>query len=312
MYILIYTLSTSLEQRIDTFLIQNQQNFDVLTKAVIASNSNTKVWNLFSYDTIFTVITTSLVIVVIELLKWLIRVIDKRKAKKELKKFINIKLEELIDYIHQLEGSYFESANKVNVNVGILILPIQISKADFKILLNLDSRELYKTYNDKISIFKVFGFLDNIYSAINAYELYHDKMVIEISKTKEELRSLSISLINLLMEVKNEMILNSEFNKTMDEYKYIVERIEFYRKTLKKDNLKDFNDFFMPLANYIESKNLIVFLSSANDLLKTFNRFNTLLKITELMIKDYSNQLVHTVNLLQTERVKISQINLER
>lgn len=304
---LITAAQDSIANKFDSLIAENQQNFETLTRAIYETSKSEKLFNIISYDTAFTVFITTIVIVLIELIKWIVSLRKQFNSKQKFRNFFFTKIEELLEYTPKIVKQYRETSITTSFDNGLDILPIQVQKADFRILLNIDSQELHKNFKDKKTTFAIYSEIEAIYELILLYEKFHDRINTGISKFREELRELSIELRNIIEEIQDELRPHIKFDSVKDaNYQFFLNKIITYNKDIDKQSLTDFSEnFLIPIYKYINEQNLSDTNKSAGEFIKLFRRFHTIFLILKYEINDYKKYLSSTGTTIEEQCTKI-------
>ena len=305
---------TLLATKLDSLILQNHQNIETLSNAIISANNNQKVWNLVSYDTAFAVGATTVTLLLIEVVKGAINWCKTKQKKQEFRDFIRTRLKEITSYTEQIEHIYTSVSEKTTLDTGLLILPPQVQKSDFKIFLNIDSRELYNSFKEKDIIIKIYGETDTIMNLIELSETFHERLILSNSKNREEIKNLMLSFLDILQDMLEEMRAGSpNLYSQMDEYIFLSDKLNFYRKEIFKTNsiLEFYNQFLYPTSEYIYKRKLYTIIKSGNEIIKVAKRFISFFRILDAETNDYKNQFVATVETILSQRKKIED-NIEK
>ena len=117
---------TLIATKLDSLIIQNHQNINELSKAIVATNNDGKLLGFFSYDTIITVFITLGIFIFGEYLRN--RSLRRKTIEQQgqLRKSIKLNLDKLIPYIDKIETSFITSFKDTTVDTGLYTIPILI------------------------------------------------------------------------------------------------------------------------------------------------------------------------------------------
>jgi len=298
-------------EKLDTLLpIHNHERLEELTKAIISSGKDNIFWGHFSYDALFATVTTILVIILTELIRELFKLCQKKKREKELRKFIKIHLDKLMPYIENIGKTFEEISNKTTVDTGLYILPPQISKYDFKILMEPNKRELYDSFKEKNRIVNILSQIDSILGVITMSETYHEKLVLSTGNLHNELVKELDNFLNLVASFLEEIRKNApDIYQQMDEYIFLNEKLIYYYKEIvgtRKIALFH-SEVLRPVLKYIVDERLFRLTESANQITKVAKKFSNLYFVLSTEINDYNTQFSSYVANIAQQRQKIEE-----
>ncbi len=156
----------------------------------ISSPSNDKLWGLFSYDTIFTVLITLFVFASGILIDRLIKFCDRKKEQKELRYYFRHFLDIITDKTcPQLIEMYANVYKSNGINEGIPTAPPKILTGNFTRIRKIQDKELFSAFNDKDSFSKILSNIDFLELMIGEIDSFHKRIrgeSDEIRKTLQE------------------------------------------------------------------------------------------------------------------------------
>jgi hypothetical protein len=141
---------------------------------IFTLGSNGKLWDLFSYDTVFTVSVTLFVFSSGILIDRLIKHLETKKRHRELRHY----------FMHFLDRLTYSTCLKLNkiykkvyqaheINEGISTAPPKIYTSDFARIRNIQDKELFHAFKDKKSLSTILSNLDYLELMINEVDNYH-------------------------------------------------------------------------------------------------------------------------------------------
>ena len=286
--------SSLISNKIDTLIIHNNENFKELSNAILASNKGTRFIEFISNDTLFTLLITSAVIFLVEISKSLIQNYTIKRQEKQLRKFIKVHLDKILPYIEIIEYKYQELSSQAKVETGIYVLPAKVFMFDFKIVLNSDLRELYKSFKEKNKIINIVSQLDSISEYINHSEIYHNRAFTRTEKLQnsinikydEFLNSASIFLEEFRKEYPNRY-------QQMDDFKFLNEKLLIHSKYIAAGtrNISIFyKEILRPILVYIVDNKLASESQNANKILSIARDFSNIYFEFDNEINAYKQQ----------------------
>jgi len=282
--------------KLDSLMLQNHQNFNELSKAIIATNNDNKLFGFFSFDTIITVFITLGIFIFGEYLRS--RSIRRKsiEQQRQLRKSIKLTLEKLIPYIHSIETSFIDYFKDTSVDTGLYTLPLITYKYDFKIIVNSDIRELHNAFAEKNIIQNICSQTDSILAIILISESYHDKMLNSINQIGEELIILQSQYLELVNDYLDEMRLKYANSLLQIEPYQIISGLMFsyYFDYLETRKISIFKTVLLnPMTSYIIDKKLFRDNEKANRLTYTAKEFSNQYFEMDLRITAYKNQFIN-------------------
>jgi len=299
---------TLIATKLDSLIIQNHQNINELSKAIVATNNDGKLLGFFSYDTIITVFITLGIFIFGEYLRN--RSLRRKTIEQQgqLRKSIKLNLDKLIPYIDKIETSFITSFKDTTVDTGLYTIPILIFKYEFKILLNIDIRELHNSFIEKNEIQNICSQIDSILYIIITSESYHEKIVDSSLKIIEGINSNYDEFLNLVNEYLEALRLEYG-NQLMrvPEYQFINGLLmSYYIDYLEPRQISIFKTKLLePVVNYIIDNKLFRKSEKANKITNTAKKFSNLYFELDLKVDAYKNQFATFSNEIKEQKNKV-------
>lgn len=165
----------------DTFLIYCHCH----TWTDIPKVAEDKLWGLFTYDTVFTVVVTLFVFIAGILANILAKYIDRLNTKKELRQYFKHFVDRVTDRTcPELISMYRDVYQKHGLNEGIPTAPPKILTSDFVRIGSMQDKDLFHAFADKESLSIILSNLDYIELLINEIDSFHKR----IRKESDDLR----------------------------------------------------------------------------------------------------------------------------
>lgn len=302
-------VNTLIATKIDSLILQNHQNINELSKAIIANNNDSRLIEFVSNDTLFTIIITLIIFFLGEFVKWLFKRNEQLKKNKETRRFIKYYLDIIIPYTEQIEIGYKKVSETTNINTGIDILSPKVLKNDWRKILKIDVREIYNSFKEKEAINKIIRQLDVIDENVTMCEIYHNLL---LQKTDIMTEKLQIKY----KDFKNSVFSYTEYirKEKPNDYKndgiyiFLNECMLLHIKDVK-DNYRNVSKFYAetlrPILEYLVDNNYFRESQYAENITKEANCFSDLYFVLSEELEDFKKQYADYSKNINTARVSI-------
>ncbi len=180
-----------------------QEVISKLTETINQNTMNDKLFGLFSYDTVFTVVITLSIFILGILFDRFNKNCEKRKDRKELRLFFKTFLDRIIDSTcDKLSKSYKDFYQSIDIDSGIPITPPKILTGDFDRVNRINDNKLFHAIKEKEPLSKLLSNIDFIERLIPEIDRYHAHCL----KESETLRSPLQEMINDYMDLLAEYV----------------------------------------------------------------------------------------------------------
>lgn len=307
--ILFIQTDTLLANKIDSLILQNHQNFNELSKAIIATNNDNRFIEFISNDTLFTVIITLIVFLLGEFVKWLFKRNQQLKKNKETRRFIKYYLDLIIPYAKQVEDGYKKVAEATTINTGLDIFSPKVFKNDWRKILNIDAREIYDSFQEKEQINKIIRQLDVIDENVTMCEMYHHllrkKTDIFTRKLQKKYKAFKKSVFSYTEQIRKEKP-NDYRNDGI--YVFLNESMLLHIADVKENHrntIKFYTETLRPILIYLVDNDLYRESQYAENITNEANRFSNLIFELTKELEDFKIQYAEYSKNINKARLSI-------
>ncbi len=193
-----------LVDRLESLVIQNQISYSQLEKAIIRIGEKEKLFGLITWDTFFTVLTPILVLLLGFFIERYIKYREKVKRRRDARRYIEYHLKNITEkYTSRLLYLYKNLSKETTIESGIKLTPPEIISSDFQRVLNIDSREIFNSFQESEEISKIISQIELINTQNKRVKDYHSNFRESNNKLKELLFNKSKELLEELIHFKD-------------------------------------------------------------------------------------------------------------
>ena len=206
----------------DTILAVNNDSIKIshdYSNVFISVNTpNNDIFSFVSNDTLFTVITTLTISILVIIISRLIVIFDNRRKEQQTKKYFKLLANKIYKtQIPQLTEGYERFYQIIDTDNGIPQTTPKQPDSDYKRFANSDTKVLLTTFKYSTKISKVISGIDYIIKLMDESEKYHEKVLTKTDKMRDRIKELFESYLTKLYDY-----LDSERENNPD---YLTDRV---------------------------------------------------------------------------------------
>ena len=302
-------MDTIIATKLDSLIFQNHQNFNELSKAIIASNNDNRFIEFVSNDALFTLVITLFVFFIGGLAKWIWKLIELSNKNKKTQTFIKYYLDKVVPNVEQIETIYKNVSEATCINVGIDIISPKVYTYDWHTILKIDAIEIYFSFKEKEAINKIVRQLNFIDEIISNCEIYHNLLLHKTNKTTEKLQIKYTDFKDSVFAYTEYIRMEKPNNFNSDNvYVFLNEHMIKHINDVKenyRNTTKFYNETLRPILLYLVDSNLFRVNQYANNITNEANRFSDLYFELSKELEDFSKQYADYSKHISTARISI-------
>jgi hypothetical protein len=285
---------TLIATKLDSLILRNHQNFNELSKAIIATTNDSRLIEFVSNDTLFTLFITLLVFFLGGVVSWLFKRNEQSRKNKETRRFVKYYLDLIVPYVEQIEVGYKKVSETTTIDTGIDIFSPKVLKNDWRKILSIDAREIYSSFKEKEVINKIIRQLDVIDENVTMCEIYHSllrqKTDITTEKMQIKYKAFKDSVLNYTEHIRKE---KPDDFKNDGVYIFLNESILIHVKDVQdnyRNTSKFYNETLRPILLYLVDSNLFRISQYADNITNEAKLFSDLLFELTKELEDFKKQ----------------------
>lgn len=238
---------------------QNKAIDRIANEIDTASNSD-KLFDLFSYDTVFTVFITLAIFLLGVIVDRIIKLYDTYKSKKDLRIYFHTYLERITNSTCvKLSEFYKKIYQEIDIDEGIPTTAPKILTGDFERLKDIDGNLIFHAIKEKQNLSKIHSYLDFVEKLIPEIDRFHSHCRIESDKLLKPFQEKLNNYFDLLAEfVEFARINQSNYENYEDFIQLVNNSISIYHQEYSQSRKirKLYREIIRPIQEMAIDSNL--------------------------------------------------------
>jgi len=311
-----YTKSNELDS-INIELIKQNESLLEIAENIKSASDTEKLFNLVTYDTVFTVLVTLGIFILGILVTRILKYFDRKSEHKSLRLYFKTYLDKITDKTApRLAEMYKDFYQQNDIDSGITTTPPKILTGDFERIHNIQDKNLFSAINDKESLSRLLSNLDFLEMLLIEIDKYHIHALEESNYYRTPLQQMTNDYMDKLAEFVEHINQDDPVYPHRDEFKDLINEsiLKYHQEFAKTRQIRKFyREIIRPIQMVVINTNIFRIDSKALDIAdlgkKISYQYNYLKTFTidlKLSYHRFYHLVKKTQNDLINERSKIT------